>query len=237
MKFNSITLAAATALALSAGMAQAVTVNAFANGGFETLPSVAGQFAQGWRGVNGAPGSLSTTVARTGSNSGQLRVPDPGFNGSGLVQNSVDDGMLAALDPSNWGTAPTLSFWALGNASITGNVNYSLRYLNSTGSILNPVVNTSFGGLINPNTWTQITLAGTVIPVNTTAVFLEMTLATGPTGVTTNPDGTVTDYGQARIWIDDITLNVTAVPEPGTYALLLAGLGIVGAVARRRRSV
>jgi len=33
--------------------------------------------------------------------------------------------------------------------------------------------------------------------------------------------------------IDSITIN--AVPEPETYALLLAGLGLVGVVARRRR--
>ena len=30
------------------------------------------------------------------------------------------------------------------------------------------------------------------------------------------------------------TINVTAVPEPATYALLLGGLAVIGALARRR---
>lgn len=30
-------------------------------------------------------------------------------------------------------------------------------------------------------------------------------------------------------------LTVTAVPEPGTYAMLLAGLGLMGGIARRRK--
>ncbi|MEJ6000419.1 PEP-CTERM sorting domain-containing protein [Paucibacter soli] len=43
------------------------------------------------------------------------------------------------------------------------------------------------------------------------------------------------DHGLA---IDNLSLNVIApaVPEPSSYALLLAGLGMVGFVARRRRS-
>jgi hypothetical protein len=34
--------------------------------------------------------------------------------------------------------------------------------------------------------------------------------------------------------IDNVTFGVTAVPEPETYALMLAGLGLVGFAARRR---
>ncbi len=32
------------------------------------------------------------------------------------------------------------------------------------------------------------------------------------------------------------SISVTAVPEPETYAMLLAGLGLMGAIARRRKS-
>ncbi len=39
------------------------------------------------------------------------------------------------------------------------------------------------------------------------------------------------DHGLA---IDNLSLSVTAVPEPGTTALLLAGLAVIGLLARRR---
>ncbi|HUG22671.1 PEP-CTERM sorting domain-containing protein [Piscinibacter sp.] len=46
-------------------------------------------------------------------------------------------------------------------------------------------------------------------------------------------DGSVNDADY-----DDLVVgfNVTTVPEPETYALMLAGLGVVGFVARRRRA-
>lgn len=38
-----------------------------------------------------------------------------------------------------------------------------------------------------------------------------------------------------RAWVDvNNTLHIAAVPEPSEYAMLLAGLGLIGAVARRR---
>ncbi|MDH5338411.1 MAG: PEP-CTERM sorting domain-containing protein, partial [Rubrivivax sp.] len=39
-----------------------------------------------------------------------------------------------------------------------------------------------------------------------------------------------------KVLIDDLYLGVAAIPEPGTYALFLAGLGVVGSLARRRRA-
>jgi hypothetical protein len=40
----------------------------------------------------------------------------------------------------------------------------------------------------------------------------------------------------ASAWIDNATITtVSAVPEPETYAMLLAGLGVLGAAARRKQ--
>ncbi|MHA4870603.1 FxDxF family PEP-CTERM protein [Duganella sp. PWIR1] len=41
-------------------------------------------------------------------------------------------------------------------------------------------------------------------------------------------------WTQTSIYVVD-NLNVTAVPEPETYAMMLAGLGLVGLAARRRK--
>lgn len=49
----------------------------------------------------------------------------------------------------------------------------------------------------------------------------------------TDLDQTGADHGLA---IDNVSFSVTAVPEPQTYALMLAGLGAIGALARRRKA-
>ena len=50
-------------------------------------------------------------------------------------------------------------------------------------------------------------------------------------GVSTNPQGVGQNLSHAALYGG----TVAAIPEPETYALMLAGLGVIGFVARRRR--
>jgi len=218
------TTAAIAALTL-AGAASAATTNGFADGNFET-PGSGPFIAAGWlTAATGAPAALSSD-AHSGSHSLLLSVPNGG-NASIALQDSVGHGGLAPLGAANVGDTPWLSFWAKGDASTTGNAFVTVRYMGATG-ILSTAVNQQFQGLINTGSWSQVSFQAAAIPAGTTALFIEIGTAVGP----------ILDGRPNAVLVDDLqfSLHTAAVPEPGSYALLLAGLATVGAIARRRRA-
>jgi hypothetical protein len=216
MSIKSLSIVAAAAMALCAGAAQAVT-NGFANGGFETVG--ASTPADSW--LAAANGYSLSTDAYSGQYSAQLA--SAAFGAAVMLQNSVKDGGMPALVE---GDTPTLSFWAKGTAGTTGNVLFALRYLDADGVIKADSQLQFFQDKINESGWTQISFNLGAVPVGASAAFLEFSQAIGPSGG---------EFLPGRILIDDVVLGV--VPEPGTYALMLAGLVGVGAIARRRRAI
>jgi hypothetical protein len=219
MSIKSLSILAAAALALSAGVAQANTTNGFANGGFEVVG--ANTAADSW--LAAANGYSLSTDARTGQYAAQLS--SAAFGAAVMLQNSVKDGGMAALVE---GDTPTLSFWAKGTAGTTGNVLFALRYLDGDGVIKADSQLQFFQNSINENTWTQISFNLGAVPVGASAAFLEFSQAIGPIDANGG-------LFPGKVLIDDLYLGVAAIPEPGTYALMLAGLAAVGGVARRRR--
>jgi hypothetical protein len=222
MSSKSLSLVAAAALALCAGAAQAAVTNGFANGGFETVGDTTP--AASW--LTAASGYSLSTDARTGSFAAQLQ--SPALNAAVMLQNSVEQGNLPALTV---GDTPTLSFWAKGSAGTTGNVLFALRYLDGVGNILANSNNVFFQNAINTSSWTEITYNLGAVPMGAVAAFIEFSQGIGPIDPANG-------LFAGKVLIDDLYLGVAApIPEPGTYAMLLAGLGLVGTMVHRRRKV
>lgn len=225
MSLKSLSIVATAALALCAGAAQAATQNGFANGGFEIIGDSTP--AASWLPANA--GYTLSTDAHTGTYSAQLASPE--FAAAIVLQNSQEQG---GMPPLTVGDSPTLSFWAKGYAGQTGNVNFALRYLDGVGNIKANSQAQFFQGSINPNSWTEITYNLGAVPVGATAAFLEISQGIGPIS-TGCGEGGMFPCAAGLVLIDDVYLGVAAIPEPSTYALMLAGLAGVGFLARRRR--
>lgn len=215
---------AAIATLLLAGTAGAATTNGIANGGFEAPPPDGNWLAAGWMTApTGNPVQLSSD-AHSGSFSALLTVPR-GDGASVLFQDSVGHGGLSPLDAGNVGDTPTLSFWAKGDVGANGDLYLTLRYMGAAGG---PVTAVAQHFSVSAG-WTQYTfLSAAAVPAGATSLFFELTSAAGA-----QVGGRVN-----AVYLDDVQFNLTTapVPEPETYALLIAGLGVVGAIARRRRA-
>jgi hypothetical protein len=210
------------AVLLSSAASQAVTVNGFANGGFEEGTAFAA--------TNWSPAAMGYTISgysHTGSRA--MRLSSPAVNAAIGQQNSIEDGGLVPLTP---GDNPLFSFWITGEQGSTGNVNYALRYLDDLGNILADSGSQQIGNGLSWNSWTQITYDLGVVPVGATTAFLEIVHAIGPIG--TGPGGE--DWTAGTVIIDDVYLGVEApsqVPVPA--AAWLFGSALLGLVGIKRK--
>lgn len=151
-------------------------------------------------------------------------------NGAGSYAGNVQ--FQAAFNPGN--SPATVNFNG-GNATFaTGSV-LNLEILGSTaGAQYDQLVNINtltFNGTLN-----LIFSNGYVPLAGSSFALLGFNTLNGSLAA---DHITVTGYDRSRLDFSHLATNgvvsVTAVPEPETYAMFMAGLGLLGAVARRRR--
>ncbi|MDZ7590163.1 MAG: FxDxF family PEP-CTERM protein [Rubrivivax sp.] len=224
MSYKYLSIAAAAALAVCSAGAQAAAVELTTNGGFET-----GTFV-GWTNFASAPNTVAidpagSTLSGGGSFSGEMSV----VTAPGDVlfkQANVGAGFVLA------GETVTVSFDVKGTF-VNGAVAFAELFSELSGGgtsksvILGnaPLFAQGKGNLAD---WTRFTFTSELGPDVSGGITLQLK---GGTGADLGSTATVF-WDNASLTVD----RVPAIPEPGTYAMLLAGLGVVGFMARRRRA-
>ena len=159
--------------------------------------------------LNGS-GSIVGNVVNSGGTLAMLSSPGSMNIGGDYTQTSAGlfDVVLGFNSPT------TLNIG--GTASLHGTLTVSFTYPNS-----------NFG--IYPHLGDSFTLLSAA---NLVGSFDILNLASLGPNLAWNVDYL---FNQDSLGTDIVRLSVVAVPEPESYAMILAGLGLVGAVARRRK--
>lgn len=221
------------ALALCFGAltgAASASTNLIVNGSFEDISETTGvqQLNNGsWQVFSTIPGWI--TIAGAGIEV-RNNVAGSAQNGSQFVE--LDSHSYVQGKPKNYNSNSTM----LQNIGTTFNENYTLSFWYS------PRPNTATGFAADTNNigvyWNGAALGGTLSGTNGTGSnnWLKYTYTVTGTGGTDmlkfSALGTEETYGGS---LDNVSL-ISAIPEPGTYTMLLAGLGLMGIIARRRKT-
>lgn len=115
-------------------------------------------------------------------------------------------------------------------------IDVTLKFYSSAGTLLGAIDGSQNFASSNPGNG----VAGFTFTVSPDEqAYVNGLLATGGSGTRLALESTITNFdgGPESFLIYNLGGTVAAVPEPETYALMLAGLGVVGFVAKRRRRV
>ena len=197
------------------------------------LPSVGAGAAS----LVGGTSATFASGAASGGSSDRAASDDSGWNLSTFATQGTGDMTRGAQ----------FSFSTVGFASIV--FSYDLRHRNSSAA--NEVVRVSVdngasfsvvGSFVanSGDTWfngRSVDLSAVAGAAGNGNLIVQVLAGFGDANgyLASNP---ANSYGTTGTWrFDMVTLNgVAAIPEPGTYALMLAGLGAIGFLARRRKA-
>ncbi|MBX9917534.1 MAG: FxDxF family PEP-CTERM protein [Nitrosomonas sp.] len=176
-------------------------------------------------------------------NTGSYNYWDETYNGAGCVtcdnaalsggRGDLTDGIIAT---DNWfvteapvGNGPYVG-WTL-DPTITFHWNapvnissITFHFDDSNGS----------GGVSAP---ASVDVNGINFPISDPAGSAPFAFVANGLAFTGNDLAVTIHRSNAWVFLSEVEFNVTPVPEPETYAMLLAGLGLVGIAIRRRKAV
>jgi hypothetical protein len=159
--------------------------------------------------------------------------------GSGLqVNQAYGDTAGVAIDwRSSAGSLQSVYFWADAYSGLQRVAYGNIPLITMTGAMT--LHSFDLGAWPNTNRQSQVTvrdLATNVAVLSTGPITI---LGSTPSNFTLDaysPVGFSIEFGPDgfNVGIDNIAFTAGVIPEPGTWALLAAGLAVVGGVARRR---
>lgn len=190
------------------------------------LVNTGASFTAGQTDTNYSFASLGGTATGTGGYG--VVAPDTGFPIGPWIANT---------SASKW-LAPTSNAAQSYDPVVDGNYKWTLSF-DLTGYIPNTA---SFAGRWAADNGGTVKLNGNLLGSSSGfTTFSSFSANSGFVGGINTLDFYVTNYARdggnpTGLRVEFLQSSVTPVPEPETYALLLAGLGLMGTIARRRKN-
>jgi len=160
------------------------------------------------------------------------------IDGSATAVNTASDAVLTTVGS---GAALTLNVAGLSSPLTVNTVYYGTLNLaaNPSHAVDFPALQGPTSGL--PSYAGRVTFSGET--VSASATVTDLSIFTNPSGITASASGLFIGSGTGNVGyfgtstvstVASLTYNYAPVPEPETYGMLLAGLGLMGAIARRK---